>query len=60
MSEPQSEGQVSEVQNLEDADEPISPGDHTAGSPEGRTATDEDNIGPDAAPRANQEANETT
>ncbi len=60
MSEPQSEGQVSEVQSLEGAPEPISPEESTAGNPVDAAQTDDDEIGPDAAPQANQEANETT
>lgn len=58
MSEPQSEGQVSETQSLEGAAEPISPGDATAGSPD--EGLDVGEAGPDAVPEGNREANETT
>jgi len=56
MSE-QSEGQVSEVQNLDqdDAETPVSPGDATAGYPTSESGSpDTHGSGPDAAPPENR------
>ena len=56
MSE-QSEGQVSEVQNLDqsDADTPVSPEDSTAGYPPSESGyPDTRGSGPDAAPPENR------
>lgn len=57
----QSEGQVSEVQRLDedDADTPISPGDSTGGYPESESGDpDTRGTGPDAAPPENRRDDE--
>lgn len=59
------DGQVSETQSLEDADEPIQPSDATAGAPDQSAGDDrpqEGTAGPDAPPRHGQpeESNESS
>lgn len=61
MSEEQSEGQVSEVQRMDqdDAETPVSPSDSTAGYPTSESGSpDTHGSGPDAAPPENRRDND--
>jgi hypothetical protein len=61
QSEGQSEGQVSEVQRMDQGDEetPISPGDSTAGYSTSESGSpDTEGSGPDAAPPENRRDND--